>query len=168
LRKGINTVPTSSLGRVFDAVAAMLGLGSYNHFEAQLPIALEAVADSCCQESYAFEMVDGALIQLDLGPMFKAMLADVKAGQPVSIISARFHNTLAAALAAMATKTRHTTGIETVALSGGVFCNRSLTGKTINILQKNGFTVLYNTAVPANDGGLSLGQAAIAAHRFRK
>lgn len=167
LRKGINSVSTSSLGRVFDAVAAMAGLGSYNNFEAQLPIALEAAADCACGETYPFGFSSGAPAELDLSEMFKAIVNDVRKGVPAAIVSARFHNTIAEAFLAMCRKARHTTGLAAVALSGGVFCNRLLAGRTINLLQQNGFDVLYNTVVPANDGGLSLGQAAIAAHRFR-
>jgi hydrogenase maturation protein HypF len=169
IRKGVNTNLTSSLGRVFDAVAAMAGIGNFNHFEAQLPIGLEAIADAGCRESYPFELTESrGPLQLDLGPMFRSMISDIKRGQPAPVLAGRFHNTIAAAFLAIALKAHQTSGLKTVALSGGVFCNRLLAGRTIELLNKNGFSVLYNVTVPANDGGLSLGQAAIAAHKFKK
>jgi hydrogenase maturation protein HypF len=168
VRKGINTVSTSSLGRVFDAVAAAAGIGSYNNFEAQLPIALEAAAEARCEDAYGFDMVAGEPLQIDMGRMLRSILDDIRADVPVGIVSARLHNTIAAAFADTACKAREVTGLDIVAISGGVFCNRLLAGRTIDLLNNAGFRVLYNVAVPANDGGLSLGQAAIGASLSRK
>jgi hydrogenase maturation protein HypF len=164
LDKGINCVKTSSLGRVFDAVAAMLDLGSYNHFDAQLPMALEAVAADDIEEHYDFELINrtGESVQLDLSKMFRQLIDNVKKGQDAGIISAKFHNTLSIALLAMAKQAREGTKLDTVALSGGVFCNRYLTNRLIKQLRESGFRVLFNREVPSNDGGLSIGQAAIA------
>jgi len=164
--KRVNTVETSSLGRVFDAVAAMLGLGSYNHFDAQLPIALEAAIENNVEESYDFELIGtpGMPLQLDLRMMLEQLIADVQKGRDIGIVSARFHNTVAAALAGMANAARKSTGIGMVALSGGVFCNRYLTNRFIKLLKNAGFSVLFNQNVPSNDGGISVGQAAIAAN----
>jgi len=166
IEKGVNTVETSSLGRVFDAVAAILGLGSYNHFDAQLPMALEAIAISNIEEYYDFELIrtDNKPLQLDLGKMIRQLIADIKKGQAAEVISAKFHNTIAIALPAMAKQARESTNLDTVALSGGVFCNRYLTNCLIKLLRKNGFRVLFNREIPANDGGISIGQAAIAAY----
>jgi len=165
LDKRINCVRTSSLGRVFDAVAAMLGLGSYNHFDAQLPMALEATACDGIEEYYDYEFVREAEgpIQLDLSRMFRQLVADVKKDQNVNVISAKFHNTISIALLVMAKQARENTKLETVALSGGVFCNRYLTNHLIKLLRKNGFRVLFNREIPSNDGGISVGQVAIAA-----
>jgi len=165
LKKRVNCVKTSSLGRVFDAVAAMLGLGSYNHFDAQLPMALEAIADSNIEEYYDFELIrtDNKPLQLDLGKMIRQLIADIKKGQAAEAISAKFHNTLSTGLLAMAKQARENAKLNTVALSGGVFCNRYLTNRLIKLLRKNGFRVLFNREIPANDGGISVGQAAIAA-----
>jgi len=165
LEKQINTVETSSLGRVFDAVAAMIGLGCYNHFEAQLPMALEAIVDSGVEEHYDLELIQnaGKPLQLDLRMMIKQLITDVREGQAAGVISARFHNTIAAALLEMAKKARQGKKLNTVALSGGVFCNRYLTNRLVGLLKKEGFRVLFNRDFPSNDGGLSLGQAAIAA-----
>jgi hydrogenase maturation protein HypF len=159
--KGVNVVETSSLGRVFDAVAAMLGLGNFNHFDAQLPMALEAIANLNCDQQYDFEISEQAI--LDLRPMIKQIVNDVSENKDCGIISARFHNTLAAALSAMAKRAREETKLNTVALSGGVFCNRYLANRSIKLLKKNDFCVLFNRQFPSNDGGISIGQAAIAA-----
>jgi hydrogenase maturation protein HypF len=165
LEKGINTVETSSLGRVFDAVAAMLSLGSYNHFEAQLPMALEAIIADGIEENYDFELksITGKPLQLDLRKMMMQLITDVQEGKPSGFISAKFHNTIAAALLQAAKTARENKNLNKVALSGGVFCNRYLTNRLIKLLKKIDFTVLFHRNVPANDGGISLGQAAIAA-----
>ena len=169
LEKHINTVQTSSLGRVFDAVAAMLGVGSYNHFDAQLPMALEAIVSEGVEEHYDFELKANGKepIQLDLRKMLKQLIEDIKNEQVTGVISAKFHNTIAAGLSAMAQKARKGNKINTVALSGGVFCNRYLTNRVIESLKKNEFSVLFNRDVPSNDGGISLGQAAIGAESIR-
>jgi hydrogenase maturation protein HypF len=166
LEKHINTIDTSSLGRVFDAVAAMLGLGSYNHFEAQLPMALEAIIEDGVEDCYNFELLREAdkPLQLDLRKTIEGIINDIRKELPAGIISAKFHNGIAAALLTMAKQARESTKLNTVALSGGVFCNRYLTNRLIKLLNKDGFSVLFNRDVPANDGGISVGQAAIAAH----
>jgi len=165
LDKNVNCVQTSSLGRVFDAVAAMLGLGGYNHFDAQLPMALEAVAAASVEECYEYAIFSspGQPCCFDLGLAIKGIVADVQARVDIGIISAKFHNTIAAALLGLAKHARESTKLETVALSGGVFCNRYLLILLIKLLKDNGFNVLFNRQVPSNDGGVSLGQGAIAA-----
>lgn len=165
LNKGVNCAETSSLGRVFDAVAAMLGLGGYNHFDAQLPMALEAIIAGGIEELYDVELINtaGKPLQLDLGRMIKQIIDDIRNGLPAGVISAKFHNTIAAALMDMAKAARESTRLDTAALSGGVFCNRYLSDRLIMSLKKAGFSVLFNRDVPSNDGGISLGQAAVAA-----
>jgi hydrogenase maturation protein HypF len=164
LEKQINTIDTSSLGRVFDAVAAMLGLGSYNYFEAQLPMALEAIVESEVEEYYKFELIrnESKPLELDLSEMVEQLITDIRKGQANGVISAKFHNTIAAALLEMAKAARESTKLNTVALSGGVFCNRYLTNCLVKLLKKNDFRVLFNRDIPSNDGGISVGQAAIA------
>ncbi len=179
--KRLNTVETSSLGRVFDAVAAMVGLGSFNNTDAQLPIALEAIAEdgvvdstlrlrsgqasSPQEEHYDFELIkkDGELIQLDLREMLEQLIDDIQAKKAAGIISAKFHNTLANGLLAMAKQARESTKLDTVALTGGVFCNRYLTNRLIKLLKEGDFNVLFNKDVPSSDCGVAVGQAAIAA-----
>jgi hydrogenase maturation protein HypF len=165
LEKRINCVDTSSLGRVFDAVAAMLGLVSYNHFDAQLPMALEAVASYGIEDRYEINVFSpsGEPYQFDLRKALRQLVNDVQNGVNVGVISAKFHNTLSFALLAMAKQARKSTKLNTVALSGGVFCNRYLANRLIKLLKDNSFSVLFNRDVPPNDGGISLGQAAIAA-----
>ncbi|MFZ0034197.1 MAG: carbamoyltransferase HypF, partial [Sedimentisphaerales bacterium] len=165
IEKQINTVETSSLGRVFDAVAAMLGLGSYNHFEAQLSMAIEAIAEDNIEEHYGFEFVKKANepFHLDLRKMIRQVITDIKNKTAGGVISAKFHNTIAAALLEMAKEARAGKKLATVALSGGVFCNQYLTNRLIKLLKKNDFRVLFNRDIPSNDGGISVGQAAIAA-----
>lgn len=168
IRKKINTVNTSSLGRVFDAAAAIAGLGNYNHFEAQLPMALEACADNTIEQRYDFEIIESAEEPnlLDLRKMIRQLVDDVQKQVSAAIISAKFHNCLAAGLCEMAAKARKSSNLNKVALSGGVFCNRYLTNRLIQYLKKADFVVLFNRYVPSNDGGISLGQAAIAVRRL--
>ncbi len=163
LDKGVNTVVSSSLGRVFDAVAAMVGVGNYNYFEAQLPMGLESIIAGGVEDGYDFELTGEEPVQLDLSKMVVELLADIKAGQQMGVMSAKFHNCIATGLVEMAKAARKKSGLDTTALSGGVFCNRYLLTRAIKLLNNEGFSVLYNKEVPSNDGGISLGQAAIAA-----
>ncbi|MGB8226464.1 MAG: carbamoyltransferase HypF, partial [Sedimentisphaerales bacterium] len=158
IQKNINTVSTSSLGRLFDAASALCGLGGYNHFEAQLPMALEAIADRKTNQGYSFNLkkVNG-VTAVEIGDMLKSIITDRIAGIDKGVISAKFHNTIAEFSLALAKQAQEETGIKTVAISGGVFCNRFLLEKLIELLQNGGFTVLFNRLVPANDGGISLG-----------
>ena len=170
LEKHINTVQTSSMGRLFDAVAAMLGLGKYNHFEAQLPMALEAIVAEGVDESYNFELVGGAgkMLQLDLRRMFEQLIDDIGAGKNAAVSSAKFHNCVSDGLVQMAKAAGQSKRLNTVALSGGVFCNRYLMTRCVKLLKANNFSVLFNRNFPPNDGGISIGQAAIAAHAAAK
>ena len=165
IEKRLNTVQTSSTGRLFDAVAAIIGLGNLNSFEAQLPMALEAVADPNETASYSLEMIDqpNTPLQLDFAPMLNELLEDVKKRLNPGTISAKFHNFLAEGFLEFAKIARQKFDLNTVALSGGVFCNRYLSNRLITLLKQNQFTVLSKKYVPANDGGIALGQAAIAA-----
>jgi hydrogenase maturation protein HypF len=164
--KQVNVVPTSSLGRVFDAAAALLGLGTYNHFDAELPMALESIATPGVEEHYPFDLVEqgGDPIKIGFRPMFRQLVEDIRLGQDAGSLSAQFHQTVVEALVSMAKAARNRTKLDTVALSGGVFCNRYVTDHLIQRLIKEGFLVLWNRSVPANDGGIAAGQAAIAAH----
>jgi hydrogenase maturation protein HypF len=170
VEKQINTVKTSSLGRIFDAVAAMVGLGTYNHFEAQLPMALEAIAENGIEEHYDFAITKKAdePLQIDLRKMIKQIIADIHERIGDGIISAKFHNTIAAALLEMAKEARTSKKLDTVALSGGVFCNRYLMNRLVKLLKENDFCVLFNRQFPSNDGGISVGQAAIAAKAVKR
>ena len=165
IKKNLNTVQTSSAGRLFDAVGALAGLGRYNHFEAQLPMALESILDANVEEGYGFQMKEdseGTLV-LDFRIMLVELIEDIRSGKGADIVSAKFHNFLAGAMLEFVIRIRDKSGLDTVALSGGVFCNRYLVNRLIRLLKENGFRVLFKRQVPANDGGIALGQAAIAA-----
>lgn len=165
IQKGFQTVPSSSLGRLFDAATALAGLGTVNRFEAQLPMALEAAADPSEKGVYTVQLdsPSGQPAVWDAKPMFAEMAEDLAEGTPLGVSAARFHNTVAAALLKLACRAREQTGLEKAALSGGVFCNRFLAERLIDSLKKEGFCVLWKRQVPVNDGGIALGQAAIAA-----
>jgi len=166
LEKGVNCVETSSLGRVFDAIATILGLGNYNHFDAQLPMALEAVVAPDVDDYYELEAYSppGKPHQFGLEKTFRQIVSDVQNGVDVGIISAKFHNTISEILLGFAMICRSETNLNTVVISGGVFCNRYLANRLIKQLKENDFSVFLNRNIPSNDGGISLGQAAIAAH----
>ncbi len=167
IHRRINSVNTSSLGRVFDAVAAMLGFGTYNHFDAQLPMALESIIADNIDEHFTFDLIENGdePVKISLRRTFRRLVEELGDGNAASELSAKFHNTLAEALFAVAKLARDKTKLEIVALSGGVFCNRYLTNRLINRLKQAGFAVLWNRDVPANDAGIALGQAAIAVHK---
>jgi len=161
----INAVNTSSLGRVFDAVAMLLGLGERNHFDAQLPMRLESAIDDRVDGYYAFDLVENGNepVKISLRSMLRQIMDEVQRGVETGAVAAKLHNTLAEALLQTAMLARDRTKLDVVALSGGVFCNRYLANRLVKRLKQAGFEVLCNRDVPANDGGIALGQAAIAA-----
>jgi hydrogenase maturation protein HypF len=158
---GTNTVPTSSCGRLFDAVAAIAGVRHEVTFEGQAAIELEAIADAACTERYPFEIAGE---ELDFRPMMERI---VREREPAPVIAARFHNTLAAAIHEMCVRMRAEAALNRVCLSGGTFQNMRLLGLTVRALEDSGFEVFLHRRVPPNDGGLALGQAAVAAARMR-
>ncbi len=169
IKKNINTVQTSSLGRLFDTVSAICGLGRCNNFEAQLPMALEAIADEQTSEYYHFELKkQNGITTIDIKNMLQDIITDNISKVDKGVISAKFHNCLAQFFLALAKQAKDQTGLNTAAISGGVFCNRFLTKRLIELLQNDGFEVLFNRLVPSNDGGVALGQAAIAAKAAAK
>ncbi len=169
IEKGLNTTPTSSLGRLFDAAAALLGLGTRNRFEAELPIALEAVIKKGVDDAYPVELTDSRGVwKIGYKSLLQGMIADIRIGVDKGVIAARFHNSVCDSLLALAQKARDVHGLSDAALSGGVFCNRYLANRLIDRLQTDGFRVLWKKSVPVNDGGLSLGQAAIASEMIEQ
>jgi hydrogenase maturation protein HypF len=161
LARRINTVESSSCGRLFDAVAALLGLASEVTFEGQAAIALEAVA-SPGDERYDFGIEDGESSIVDFRPMVAAVVDDLARGEEVGVISGRFHNTLSAAIVRVCERIRESDGLDRVCLSGGTFQNVLLLHRTVQDLRLRGFGVFLHSVVPPNDGGIALGQAAIA------
>jgi hydrogenase maturation protein HypF len=175
IESNFNSPLTSSAGRLFDAVAAILGLCDVATYEAQAAIRLESIADPRVTERYPFEILPGGRQvavrhrpwTLDFGPMIHAIIEERRRGAGVREIAAKFHNTVAAALVQTSRFVRGQRNINVVTLSGGVFQNALLLRRTVDALQAQRFTVFTNTAVPPNDGGLALGQAAVAAERIR-
>lgn len=166
VERGLNAPLTSSMGRLFDAVAALLDVLQVVTYEAQAAIWLEANTDPDETGAYEFDMrraSNGDPVHIDPAPVLSAILRDRQQGVPVPAIAARFHNAVAAAILDSCDLARRSTGIARVALSGGVFQNTTLLSKTIPLLESAGFTVYTHTLVPPNDGGIALGQAAVAA-----
>jgi hydrogenase maturation protein HypF len=164
----VNSPLTSSCGRLFDAVAALAGIRNQVNYEAQAAIELEMAMDPVfATAGYALEIgeEDGQLI-LGARRLFAELLADLERGAPAALISARFHYGLVDALAAAAVILRRRTGLQRVCLSGGSFHNRFLLEELPARLRRHGFDVFLHSQVPAGDGGLSLGQALVAAHRL--
>jgi hydrogenase maturation protein HypF len=164
LEKKINAPLTSSMGRLFDAAAALAGVRQRVNYEAQAAIEFEALADEAEGGSYSFTPEQA---QIGVKSAFASLVKDVLAKVPVSRISARFHNGLADMVRTAVNQMGKDTGIRTIALSGGVWQNIMLLRRTLSFLRADGFQVYLHHEVPTNDGGLSLGQAVIAASRLR-
>jgi len=167
LSAGVNCPPSSSMGRWFDAAAALAGLAAANRYEGEAPMHLEAAIEPGVEEAYPFTIKSGEPFEIDLRRMVKAMVADVVGGETVGVVAAKFHNTMAAVLLKAARRVKRATKIRTVALSGGCFANRYLTARLSAALEADGFCVLRQEQFPCNDGGVALGQAVIAAARAR-
>jgi len=184
LLKKISAPLASSCGRLFDAVAAALNLcRDYAHFEGQGAIALESLVDQALLQdllhhpnsAYAFQLLSdntaAELLRLDATPLWRALLLDIKQKTHPSVIATQFHAGLARGLHATVNQLSHTLkiqgrGFDSVALSGGCFQNKVLLEACITLLQQSGYHCLWHSQVPANDGGLALGQAAIAAAHY--
>jgi hydrogenase maturation protein HypF len=160
----INTPLTSSCGRLFDAVSALLGICTSTTFEGQAAIALEMTAAAGRRLSpypFRIEMVNGVR-QVMLKDLFQALLSDLSDGVDPAFISRRFHETMAEMIGEMVSLLSEETGIKKITLSGGCFQNRLLLDLTLPILRERGLDSFTHREVPCNDGGISLGQAAIA------
>jgi hydrogenase maturation protein HypF len=161
IAKGVNAPPTSSMGRLFDAVSAIAGVRRAVNYEGQAAIELEYYTDRSVDGAYGFsveERGDGRMI-VSPAPMFEELVADVRRGEPAPVLSTRFHNGVAQMLVEVCERIRGAEGLRIVALSGGVFQNRYLLTRAVRLLERAGFRVLTHSRVPANDGGLALGQA---------
>ncbi len=163
LEKRINAPLTSSVGRLFDAAAALAGVRQSVNYEAQAAIEFEASADPAEGGAYPFKREQAVI---GVRSAVEALVADALAGVPIPVISARFHNGLADILRVATFELSRETGIREVALSGGVWQNITLLRRTLSLLQADGFQVYIHHQAPTNDGGLSLGQAVIAASRL--
>jgi hydrogenase maturation protein HypF len=161
----VNTIDTSSCGRLFDAVASLIGLRQQINFEGQAAIELEIIAAEGVTDNYPFEL-DAAL--LDFRPAVERIVEDVRANQPSPAIAARFHNTVAEAIVAVCRRLRAVEKLNQVCLSGGTFQNMRLLARTLAGLRRLDFEVFIHAQVPPNDGGIALGQAVIAAEMLRR
>ena len=175
-RRGINAPPTSSAGRLFDAVAALLGVRDSINYEGQAAIELEQLADPADRGTYRAAIDPGAArpggeagpLRVFGADLVRAAAEDLLTGAAPAVIAARFHRGVAAAIAEVCAALRERSGLGTVALSGGVFQNLLLLGQVVDGLEEAGFRVLTHARVPPNDGGISLGQAAVAGARDRR
>ncbi|WP_425471732.1 carbamoyltransferase HypF [Streptomyces cadmiisoli] len=172
LERGLNCVPTSSMGRLFDAVSSLAGVCHHAGYEAQAAIELEAAAVSAgCEDDdprYTFRLTRGegpgdAPLAADPAPLLAAAVDDVRLGVPAATVAVRFHLAVARLVRTVCGAARETAGLETVALTGGVFANVLLSSACARGLRADGFTVLRHQRIPPNDGGLALGQLVVAA-----
>jgi hydrogenase maturation protein HypF len=161
LDKNINCPVTSGAGRLFDAVASLLGLCQVASFQAEGPMRLEAVAQKNCRESYPF-VIDHT-IRFDA--TIRGIVDDLARGVDTAVIASKFHNTIISVIFECAIAIRANEGISKVVLSGGVFQNKYLLEGTVTLLKEHHFDVYAHAAVPTNDGGIALGQLAIASKR---
>jgi hydrogenase maturation protein HypF len=161
LEHHLNTPLTSSMGRLFDAISALIGIREEVNYEGQAAILLEAIADTEENGYYPLPFIDGIW---NVNSLVRSVMEDHLSGINPSVISARFHNSIVQATREISSAIRSEQSIQTIVLSGGVWQNSLLFRKTVSALEMDGFTVFTHHQVPTNDGGISLGQAWIAAH----
>jgi hydrogenase maturation protein HypF len=170
LERRLNTPLTSSVGRLFDAVASLIGVRDMVTYEGQAAMELEWRASGVCKNAaYPFDLEEltgdnapQTPFVVDARPMIQAIVHDIARGTALPLIARRFHSTMADAVVAVCERLRSLTGLNVVVLSGGVFMNALLTQESVNELKRRDFLVHTHRLVPSNDGGLSLGQLAIA------
>lgn len=156
IKKGVNSPLTTSMGRLFDGVASIIGIKHHVSYHAQAAVMLEQAAQRSDEEvKYAFRMEESLI---DFRPMIREIVKDKQSGVQIEVISKKFHNTIIEIVISLSESLRKSTGITKVALSGGVFQNAILLSGAFNKLQERGFTPLIHQLVPSNDGGISLGQ----------
>lgn len=159
LIKGVQSPITSSVGRLFDAVASIAGLRQEVSFEGQAAMELEFAIQACVCEAYPFEIKSTSPSEVDWRPMFEEILKDVRSGVVPGVIAAKFHNAMVEIIVSVA---RHV-GQTRIVLTGGCFQNRYLTERSVQRLLEEGFRPYWHQRVPTNDGGIALGQIVDAA-----
>jgi hydrogenase maturation protein HypF len=164
IETGLNCVMTSSMGRLFDAVASLIGVCHLASYEAQAAIELEMTSSPQPDSGYAFEIVGSDPMIIDPSPVLRSIVADLRSHVPAATLAARFHAGVADVIAAVCIQLRARGAPQTVGLTGGVFQNVLLLSLAKARLERAGFRVLTHRVVPPNDGGLSLGQALIGVH----
>jgi hydrogenase maturation protein HypF len=159
IKSGVRTPKTSSLGRLFDAAAALCGFRGRISYEGQAAMWLEALArQGRGEEAYPFPFREG---RWDYRTLLMALLHDLRRGEAREEVARRFHLGLAQGVVEAALALRRKLGLHTVALSGGVWHNKLLQAKVVEALRREGFQVFWNQEVPVGDGGIALGQAAL-------
>ncbi len=170
IERGFSTPRTSSVGRLFDAVAALTGIRDRVNFEGQAAMELEWRAEFAARDrGYDWELILSTVsnpLLIDARPIIRGVVEDLRHGTAGTLIARRFHTTLVQVIAGVCRQLRDETGINLVVLSGGVFMNVLLAGESFEQLRNDGFRVYRHERVPCNDGGLSLGQLAVAAARI--
>ena len=169
IEQNINSPPSSSCGRLFDAVSYLVGLSPLEaEYEAEAPMRMESVAKKGINESYRFS-VEGISIpfQISFSQTIKSILKDLQQNIPVSFISAKFHNTLAQVIVFISEKAKRDYGIDTVVFTGGVFLNKKLLHQATKLLEKKDFNVLRPINYSPNDESISLGQIAYALNKLK-
>lgn len=165
IERGINTPMTSSVGRLFDAVAALCGVRYKVNYEAQAAIEFEALVDTEEEGVYTFEIVED---EIDPRPAIASLVSDLVHGFALPRIAARFHNGIALVVVDACKDIRERSGVSEVVLSGGVWQNMVLLSRTVSNLRREDFAVYLHRKVPTNDGGIALGQALIALAHMRE
>lgn len=173
LELGLHCVPTSSMGRLFDAVSSLTGVCHRAGYEAQAAVELEGAALAAPtgdREAYAFDLraprharEEGDAVRADPAPVLAAIVSDLRAGVGPALVAARFHRAVTGLVHRICVRARERHGLDTVALTGGVFANTLLSSACSAALREDGFTVLRHRLVPPGDGGLALGQLMVAA-----
>jgi hydrogenase maturation protein HypF len=168
--RNINSMPTSSAGRLFDAVASLLGLGLKVSYEAQAAIALESLAFEAGRGEmrYRFGYGKGHPMEIDAAPVIAGILEDIGAGVETAVIAAAFHESTATMIVDTAVRLAGLNGCTSAVISGGVFQNRLLCERVMELSSGTGYEFLMHRTVPPNDGGISLGQVQIAAARIER
>ena len=157
--RGINSPETSSMGRLFDAVASLIGVRDMARYEGQAAIELEMMADKSREDSYEFYYSNKII---KASPVICGVVTDLLRRVPKNVIAAKFHNAVAGLILEVGRRIRADKGLRRVVLSGGVFQNRLLLNRAVRLLESDDFQVFTHSRVPANDGGVSLGQAVVA------
>jgi hydrogenase maturation protein HypF len=167
IETGLNSPPTSSMGRLFDAVSSITGIRQEVNYEGQAAIELEALADPAETGVYHFEIQTEATWPyiIDTTSLIRSVANDVRSRVHSGVISARFHNAVANMISEVCQRLRVEYNLNQVALSGGVFQNTTLLAQTLRLLEQADFEVYIHHLVPPNDGGLALGQAIVAQSR---
>jgi hydrogenase maturation protein HypF len=163
--KRINSPLTTSAGRLFDAAAAALGFRSAVTFEGQAAMWLEGIADATVKDAYPVTLTKNDPLVVEPAPLILEVVRDMVQGSAPEQVSARFHNSVANAIADTIGELAGRTGLSTIGLTGGCFQNRLLTERSLTLLEQRGFRVLLHEAVAPNDGGIALGQAVAARAR---